>query len=132
VVENRALFRAVQHLRASRQFQEIYGRGARAFASTLVLYGRLNQLGYHRLGITVSRKVGGAVVRNRIRRRIREVFRTKLLHNSAGIDIVVNAKRSIATASYLRIQQDFLEAFKQLSGQLSNAPAACARGDKPV
>lgn len=46
-----------------------------------------------RLGLTVSRKVGGAVVRNRVKRRVREWFRLSRAQLSAGVDLVVIARR---------------------------------------
>ena len=62
-------------IKENRTFRQIYRRGRSAVTPFLVLYCRPNRLGRNRLGITVSTKLGGAVVRNRARRRLREVYR---------------------------------------------------------
>ena len=58
----------------------------------LVLYARKNHTGGNRVGITVSKKLGGAVVRNRVRRRLREVYRLHEEQFAPGWDIVVVAR----------------------------------------
>lgn len=67
-----------------------------------------------RLGVTVTRKVGIAVIRNRIRRWVREAFRRERRAFAAGIDMVWVAKRSAATGSYAEVYADML----QLSARL--------------
>ena len=62
-------------LKQNSDFQRLYRKGKYAATSALVLYWRPNRLGYSRLGITASTKLGHAVVRNKIRRRIREIYR---------------------------------------------------------
>ncbi len=59
-----------------------------------------------RLGITVSRKVGNAVVRNRVKRLVREVFRQEKLCFPAGQDLVVLARRSAATVTFAQVQDE--------------------------
>ena len=76
----------------------------------LVLYARKNHSDHNRVGITVSKKLGGAVVRNRVRRRLREVYRLNEARFAPGWDIVVVARsRSVKsdfaslTAAYLAL-----------------------------
>ena len=57
------------------EFRRMYAKGKSGVSSCLVVYYRKNRIGHNRLGVTVSTKLGHAVVRNRIRRRIREIFR---------------------------------------------------------
>lgn len=78
-----------------------------------------------RFGITVNRKVGGAVVRNRVKRRLREIYRrwgdrTKL----PAVDIVLHARPSAPQASYSQLAQ---EVEKQLA-RLIGAPEECRSG----
>jgi ribonuclease P protein component len=124
VVEQTEKFRAAQKLRSSRQFETVYLKGARVHSSTLVLYGLLNSLDYPRLGLTVSRKIGKAVIRNRVKRRVREIFRTKLQASGPGIDLVVNAKRPIVAAPFPQIRQELQDGLAKLSKLLSNPPHA--------
>jgi ribonuclease P protein component len=60
----------------------------------LVVYGCYNGLLWSRLGLSVSRKIGGAVTRNRWKRLIREAFRLERLHLPPGIDLIVIPRRS--------------------------------------
>ena len=62
------------------EFRRMYAKGKSGVSSCLVVYYRKNRLGHNRLGVTVSTKLGHAVVRNRVRRRIREIFRTRAAH----------------------------------------------------
>jgi len=67
-----------------------------------------------RLGVTVTRKVGIAVVRNRIRRWVREAFRRERRRFAPGIDMVWVAKRSAATGSYAEVHADMLQLSQRL------------------
>ena len=62
-------------LKENHEFRRLYHRGTSSAGRHLVLYCRKNRLGHNRLGVTVSVKLGHAVVRNRARRRLREVYR---------------------------------------------------------
>ena len=69
------------------QFQRLYRRGKSVVTPTMVVYALPNRMGRIRLGITAGKKVGGAVLRNRAKRRIRELFRTSLANIRPGTDI---------------------------------------------
>ena len=62
-------------LKENHEFRRMYKKGASAVGGGMVLYCRKNRLGHNRLGLTASVKLGHAVVRNRARRRLREVYR---------------------------------------------------------
>lgn len=96
-------------LKLNHIFQRLY-RTSGCADSYLVLYARKNRTDKNRVGITVSKKLGHAVVRNRTRRRLREVYRLNEVCFSPGWDIVVVARtRAVEapfeklTASYLRL-----------------------------
>lgn len=76
-------------LRAQGDFDRVYARRASASDDVLLVYACENQLAHPRLGLSVSRKVGGAVERNRWKRILREAFRLSLEMLPAGVDLVV-------------------------------------------
>src|SRR5262245_15045657 len=85
-------------IRRSREFREMAERGRRHSSGAFVVLVRAAETsGRARLGITASRRVGGAVVRNRVKRRIREWFRRDGQVRLAGLDVVVIARSSAAT-----------------------------------
>ena len=75
------------------QFRAVYDRGARARGRLLVVFAARGSGECARLGITATRKIGGAVQRNAVRRRIREAFR-HLRHEIPPLDYVVNVRRA--------------------------------------
>jgi ribonuclease P protein component len=80
----------------------------------LTLFGLPNDVGYCRLGITATRKCGGAVIRNRIKRVLREIFRHQQRRHACGVDIVVNARPGADFDDVVAIEREFVDAFRQL------------------
>ena len=76
--------------------------------SYLVLYARRNRLGENRVGITVSKKLGHAVVRNRTRRRLREIYRLNEAQFQPGWDIVVVARTRAVEAPFEKLTASYL------------------------
>ncbi len=111
--EHRSSISKRERLRKRRDFLEIYGTGEKLHTPYFVLFLSKNALLHHRLGITVSRKVGSAVVRNRIKRRLREIFRRNKESVSPSSDLVVNVKKRAATASSSELERAFLEAARR-------------------
>ena len=104
-------FSKAERLRKRKEFLGVYERGDKIQSTYFVLYMLENGRPHHRLGITASRKIGRAVVRNRIKRRLREIFRTNKQAVFPHCDLVVNAKRSAAQARNQQIQEDILKGF---------------------
>lgn len=94
-------------LKLNHIFRRLYATSGHGNAC-LVLYARKNNTGTNRVGVTVSKKLGGAVVRNRIRRRIREVYRLNEQKFAPGWDIVVVARSRSLTASFEHLSQSYL------------------------
>jgi ribonuclease P protein component len=82
-------FLAKHHVRQRNDFQRVFRDRCSAADASIIVFGRRNDLGYSRLGLSVSRRVGGAVVRNRWKRLLREAFRLNRSELPAGIDFVV-------------------------------------------
>lgn len=104
---------AVRIVRAS-DYRTLYKAGRKIHSERFVLFGRENGLGRHRLGITVSRKVGGAVVRNRIKRLFREIFRRSYGEIPKQLDMVVNVKADCVGAGYDDLRIEFLAAVQRI------------------
>ena len=93
-----------------RDFRRIYARGQKKYTSSLVIYVLFNREKKTRVGISVSKKIGCAVKRNRARRIIREAFRNLKL--DIGKDIVVVAKPVILGKKMQDIYSELLNFFK--------------------
>ncbi len=94
-------------LKLNHIFRRLYGSSGHA-NSYLVLYARRNHSATNRVGVTVSKKLGCAVVRNRARRRIREVYRLNEEAFSAGWDIVVVARSRCVSAPFDKLTEAYL------------------------
>ena len=99
-------------LKLNHIFRRLYSTSGQA-NSIMVLYARKNRTGTNRVGITVSKKLGHAVVRNRVRRRLREVYRLNEAKFQPGWDIVVVARSRCISASF----QDIVNAYLTLANK---------------
>ncbi len=79
-------FNRSKRLHGRRAFGAVYGARCRKHVGPLTLFGRLNDVGHCRLGLSVSRRVGKAVRRNRIKRLLREAFRLIQHELPGGVD----------------------------------------------
>ena len=101
-------------LKKNSDFRRLYAKGKSAVNPWLVVYCRRNRGGVNRLGYTVSVKLGHAVVRNRVRRRLREIVRLNSPKLKSGWDIVVVARSRCVDAEYRRLEKAFLQACTKL------------------
>lgn len=94
-------------LKRNHIFRRLYSTKGLA-NSYLVLYARRNRLGRNEVGITVSKKLGKAVIRNRTRRRLREVYRLHEDRFTPGWDIVVVARSRCVNAPFEKLVGAYL------------------------
>ncbi len=87
-------FRPAEHLRRPSDFRRVYDRRRSVSDSWLIVYACENGLPHLRLGLSVSRKYGNAVRRNRLRRLYREAFRLARPQMPAGLDLVLIPRRN--------------------------------------
>ena len=94
-----------ERIRRHAEFQQIYKKGARVRSRYSTIFIQSNALAIGRLGIAATKKLGGAVQRNRAKRLIREVFRRNKL--AAGYDVIVIPTREWLDASLTVLEADY-------------------------
>jgi ribonuclease P protein component len=90
------------------EFDAVYRTGKRRSSSHFTVFFRVNQLPQSRFGFSIKKALGGAVVRNRMRRRIREIVRCHFMEIPAGWDIVIHPKSKVASAPFAVLAADLL------------------------
>jgi ribonuclease P protein component len=101
--------RPAERLRRRADYLRCYRIGRRRHGSFAILYFAPNQLGHPRIGITASRKVGKAVVRHRLKRRIKETYRRwKRRGTLPAMDLVVHLKPEAGTAEFSAFRAELL------------------------
>ena len=101
-------------LKENRTFRRLYAKGKSAVGPAMVLYCRKNGRQESRLGLTVSTKLGGAVTRNRIRRRLREIYRLNEDRLVPGYDIVIVARARAVSGRFWDLEREFLRLAKKV------------------
>ena len=94
-------------LKLNHIFRRLYSTAGQA-NGYLVLYARPNRLQKNRIGITAGKKLGKAVVRNRVRRRLREIYRLNEEKFQPGWDIVVVARSRCVDADFVKLSNAYL------------------------
>ncbi len=100
--------RPVERLRCPRAYQRVFEQGEKLVGSLFILYVLPTSEPYSRLGIAVSKRIGNAVVRNRIKRYLREMFRRHKAFLLSSCDLVCVARREAAGAPLALYTQQFL------------------------
>ena len=108
-------------LKLNHIFQRLYHTSGQA-NGYLVLYARKNRLDHNRVGITVSKKLGKAHIRNRVRRRFREVYRLNEEAFLPGWDIVIVARSRAIDADFAKLTAAYLQ-LADKAGLLKPDPA---------
>ena len=96
------------------EFDAVYRAGKRRSSSHFTVFFRANELPHSRFGFSIKKALGGAVVRNRMRRRLREIVRCHRMEIPAGWDIVIHPKSSLARAESAALTADLLRLLKSV------------------
>jgi ribonuclease P protein component len=118
-------FRPRQRLRTGADFDAAFKRGARLDGRLFLLVAAPNGRAFDRLGLAVSRRVGGAVARNRARRLLREGFRRLDRAGSPGLDLVVVARAPLARGGQAEVDRELRERLQSIQRR------AVAAGEDP-
>jgi len=117
-------FRPAERIRRRAEFKQVYERGTRIHSRYCTVFILPNEGPVGRLGIAATRKLGGAVQRNRAKRLIREVFRRNRI--AQGFDVVVVPKRELLDASLTVLEADYRTTFERASRRHARSPDAGA------
>ena len=114
-----------ERLRRRADYLRCYRTGRRRHGALAILYFVPNQVGHPRLGITASRKVGGAVVRQRLKRRIREIYRRwKDRAHLPALDLVVHLKPEAGGSDFPAMRDDLLRLLGSVLPRPAQRPAS--------
>lgn len=102
-------------LKKNHDYRKVYSQGKSVADRNMVIYYLKSDLEKSRIGFTVSKKVGKAVVRNRVRRLFREACRLNLEKISDGFDYVLLARRSAADLNYRQVEDSLLKLLKKIN-----------------
>jgi ribonuclease P protein component len=110
--------RSLRLLRHS-DFERVYKRGRRHFARNLTVFFLARAEGKDlRVGFTVGRRLGGAVERNRMKRRLREAVRLDRPSERMPVDVVMNPKKAILTVDFGELRNEVRGAFRAIGNAL--------------
>ena len=104
-------------LKKNMEFKKVYSVGKKYWNRNFILFTKKNDLDETRVGFTITKKHGNSVVRNRIRRRMKEAYRLNLSHIKDGYDLVFIPKRNIVSISYGELENSMIHIMK-ISGVL--------------
>ncbi len=107
---------SLRSLTKRRDFESVFKEGVSSASKNLVMYAKPNDLGWNRLGLSVSKKIGKAVTRNRIKRLLREAMRKALEEFFLNYDFVLIAKRSSVEGDL----NNFIREIERLLSRLSH------------
>ena len=101
-------------LKENHEFRRLYQKGKSASGGGMVVYCRKNRRNHNRLGLTASVKLGSAVVRNRSKRRLREVYRLNSHRLCKGYDVILVARSRTAAMPWQELNDTFLRLCRKL------------------
>ena len=107
-----------KRLAKRREFLHVYETGRKWFSRYCVVFAAPNEHPYSRIGITATKKLGKAAVRNRLKRWTREVYRRQrepLSLDSCSLDVIVNVKPNAAEARFEEFREDLRRALQKIA-----------------
>lgn len=101
------------------EFKKVYNGRKNYWNRNLILYIRRNGLDNSRVGYSITKKIGNSVVRNKVRRRMKEIYRLNFHNIKEGYDLIFIPKKNVVDISYKELESAMLHLLK-LSGLLKN------------
>ena len=109
-----------KRLAKRREFLHVYETGRKLFTRYSVLFFTANDLPYSRIGVTATKKIGKANVRNRLKRWTREVYRRAQALDDRALDVVVNVKPNAVDVTFADYDEDLSRALVRVAEQSQN------------
>ena len=106
--------RKLTRLTDSPEFERVYKQGTAFRGRLFSVHAFPNETGTPRLGLSVSKKVGNAVTRNAVRRRLREVFHLSIGRIPGSLDLVVSARPPASETTFEELNEEFLKALGKI------------------
>lgn len=98
----------IYRLRNNMEFKKVYKGGKNYWNRNLILYVRKNNTENSRVGYSITKKIGNSVVRNKVRRRMKEIYRLNFNNVKDGYDLIFIPKRNVVDISYKEIESAML------------------------
>lgn len=102
----------IYRLKKNIEFREVYDHGRNYWNRNLVLYIKKNGLKKTRVGYTITKKIGNAVIRNKIRRRMKEIYRLNFYDIKEGYDLIFICKKNTVNLSYKELEKSMIHIMK--------------------
>lgn len=99
-------------IRKNMEFKKVYKIGKNYWNRNLVLYVSKNNLDNTRIGFTLTKKIGNAVTRNKVRRKMKEICRLNFNNIKEGYDLIFIAKKSTVNLSYDELEKSIIHILK--------------------
>jgi ribonuclease P protein component len=116
---------AAERIRRRREFEQIYQHGTKAGGRFMTIFLLRTGRPVSRLGVAATRKLGGAVVRNRAKRLVRDIYRRH--KPGPGLDLVVVPRREFLNVELASLEADYQSIVSRRAGRAPSAPAASGR-----
>ena len=102
----------VYSLKKNIEFKKVYSQGKNYWNRNLILYVKKNNYNYNRVGFTITKKIRNSEVRNKIRRRLKEVYRLNMQNMNLGYDLIFIPKKNTVDISYQELESAMLHILK--------------------
>jgi ribonuclease P protein component len=124
---------ATQRLRKHADYQHVYKSSRKQFAKQMGYFALLRETcpedearNGPRIGLTVPKALGNAVVRNRIKRRMREVVRRQLKFLDAPVDVVLHPRRTVIDSEFAALEREVSSVFRAIQKAMTRTPTVAA------
>lgn len=102
----------IKRLRTNMEFKKVYNSGKNYWNRNLILYLRKNNTDHTRVGYSITKKIGNSVTRNKIRRRMKEIYRLNYNNLKKGYDLIFIPKKNVVDISYGELESAMIHILK--------------------